>query len=159
MSPRSGLHRYVLPGIVALTVAIGLVGTMHLKAARPVFAMFDVPCPVDNTTAEQVSVLRAGGLAHLWAVRFAPARPVPGEFVLDVTTPEEARQWAHENRIACEDVKHGYNYLRYRGVEADKLGLAGPPVSESWLGFGPNGYLIGVDVYRRGMSANDTTTA
>ncbi|MDF1928763.1 hypothetical protein PXH78_33465, partial [Mycolicibacterium smegmatis] len=92
-------------------------------------------------------------------MKFAPARPVPGGFVLDATTPEEARQWAHENRIACEDVKHGYSYLRCRGVEANKLGLAGPPVSELWLSFGPNGHLIGVDVYRRGMSANDTTAA
>ena len=159
MSPRSGLRRYALPSIAAFTVAIGLVGAMHLKAARPVLAMLGVPCPVDNTTAEQVSALRASGLAHLRAVKLAPARPVPGGFVLDATTPEEARQWAHENRIACEDVKHGYSYLRCRGVDANKLGLAGPPVSELWLSFGPNGHLIGVDVYRRGMSANDTTAA
>lgn len=159
MSPRRGLRRYAMPSVAALTVAIGLVGAMHLKAARPVLAMLGVPCPVDNTTAEQVSALRASGLAHLRADQFAPARPVPGGFVLDGTTAEEAARWAHENGIACDDVKHGYSYLRCRGVDANKLGLAGPPISELWLSFGPSGHIVGIDVYRRGMSASDTTAA
>lgn len=159
MSPGRRLQRYAVPGVAALAVAMGLVGAMHLKAARPVLAMLGVPCPVDKTTAEQVSTLRASGLAHLRAERLAPARPVPGAFVLDGTTVEEATRWAHESGIACDDVKHGYSYLRCRGVEANKLGLAGPPVSELWLSFGPDGRLIGIDVYRRGMSAGDTTAA
>jgi hypothetical protein len=121
--------------------------------------MLGVPCPVDNTTAEQVSALRASGLAHLRADQAAPARPVPGGFVLDGTSAEDAARWAHENGITCDDVKHGYSYLRCRGVDANKLGLAGPPISELWLSFGPSGHMIGMDVYRRGMSASDTTAA
>lgn len=159
MKPRRALQRYAMPSVASLTVALSLIGAMHLKAARPVLAILGVPCPVDNTTAEQVSALRASGLAHLRADRFAPARPVPGGFVLDSTTADEAARWAHENGIACDDVKHGYSYLRCRGVDADKLGLAGPPVSELWLSFGPSGHLVGMDVYRRGMSASDTTAA
>lgn len=159
MSPQRGLQRYAVPSVAALAVAIGLVGAMHLKAARPVLAMLGVPCPVDQTTAEQVSALRASGLAHVRADRSAPVRPVPGGFVLDGTTAEQAARWAHENGVACDDVKHGYSYLRCRGVDANKLGLAGPPVSELWLSFGPGGRLIGIDVYRRGMTASDTTAA
>lgn len=159
MNPRRRLQRYAMPSVAALTVAIGLVGAMHLKSARPVLAMLGVPCPVDSTTAEQVSALRASGLAHLRTSQPAPARPLPGGFVLEGTTAAEAVRWAHENGVACDAVTHGYNYLRCRGVEARKLGLAGPPVSELWLSFGPNGHLVGVDIYRRGMNANDTTAA
>lgn len=159
MKPRRPLRRYAVPSVAALTVAIGLVGAMHLKAARPVLAMLGVPCPVDNTTAEQVSALRASGLAQLRASQPAPARPLPGRFLLDSTTADEAARWARENGVACDAVTHGYHYLRCRGVDASKLGLAGPPVSELWLSFGPGGHLIGVDVYRRGMSASDTTAA
>ena len=159
MSPRRWLQRYTMPSVAALAVAIGLVGALHSKAARPLLAMLGVPCPVDNTTAEQVSALRASGLAHLRTDQIAPARPVPGGFVLDRTTAEEAARWADKNDIACDDVKHGYRYLRCRGVDANKLGLAGPPVSELWLSFGPSGHLVGIDVYRRGMSAGDTTAA
>ncbi|UGS88841.1 hypothetical protein KOL96_00905 (plasmid) [Ralstonia wenshanensis] len=159
MKPARALKRYALPSVAALTVAIGLVGAMHLKAARPLLAMLGVPCPVDSTTAAQVSALRASGLAQLRASQPAPARPLPGGFVLDGTTTTEAVRWAHENGVACDAVTHGYNYLRCRGVDARKLGLAGPPVSELWLSFGPSGRLVGVDIYRRGMNASDTTTA
>ncbi|GCB06717.1 hypothetical protein [Ralstonia sp. SET104] len=159
MSPLRRLQRYAVPSVAALTVVIGLVGAMHLKAARPMLAMLGVPCPVDNTTAEQVSALRASGLAQLRGDKPAPARPLPGGFVLDGTTANEAARWAHENGIACDDVTHGYSYLRCRGVDAQKLGLAGPPISELWLSFGPSGHLIGMDVYRRGMSARDTAAA
>lgn len=159
MSPRRWLQRYTLPSVAALAVAIGLVGALHPKAARPLLAMLGVPCPVDNTTAEQVSALRASGLAHLRTDQLAPARPVPCGFALDRTTAEEAARWAYEIAIACDDVKHRYHYLRRRGVDANKLGLAGPPVSELWLSFGPSGHLVGIDVYRRGMSAGDTTAA
>ncbi|NMV40190.1 hypothetical protein HGR00_19965 [Ralstonia insidiosa] len=159
MNPRRPLQRYTLLSVAALTVAIGLVGAMHLKAVRPVLVMLGVPCPVNDTTAEQVSALRASGLAHLRADQLAPARPLPGGFVLDGTTADEAARWAREKGIACDAVTHGYQYLRCRGVDASKLGLAGPPVSELWLSFGPSGHLIGVDVYRRGMSANDTAAA
>ena len=67
MKPARALKRYALPSVAALTVAIGLVGAMHLKAARPLLAMLGVPCPVDSTTAAQVSALRASGLAQLRA--------------------------------------------------------------------------------------------
>ena len=159
MNPRRRLQRYAMPSVAALTVAVGLVGAMHLKSARPVLAMLGVPCPVDSTTAEQVNALRASGLAHLRTSQPAPARPLPGGFVLEGTTAAEAVRWAHENGVACDAVTHGYNYLRCRGVDARKLGLAGPPVSELWLSFGPHGHLVGVDIYRRGMNANDTTAA
>jgi hypothetical protein len=77
---------------------------------------------------------------------------------LDRTTEADAKAFLARAHASCEQQVRGYHYLRCRGVDAQALALAGPAVSELWLSFDAGGRLIGVDVYRRGMAAQDVRT-
>lgn len=141
-----------LGGLFALS-ALALVGWMHTPSARPLLAALGVHCPADAVTLSQVDSMRGAGLAGLRGAASAPARPAPAGLALDRTSIEDARRWAVAHNAACDSIERGYQFLRCRGVDAKDLGLAGPAISELWLSFGSNGRLVGVDVYRRGMSA------
>jgi len=158
MKPLTGSRRtWIVSGAVALLV-LGAGGAMHTRAGLRALAALGVPCPVDTVTAEQVGRARAAGVAAVRGTAAAPARPSIAGLALDATTEAEARALLARAHARCETQVRGYRYLRCRGVDAAALALAGPPVSELWLSFGPAGRLVGVDVYRRGMRPDDVRT-
>ncbi|WP_245965017.1 hypothetical protein [Trinickia dinghuensis] len=108
------------------------------------------------STAE-VQSLQSRGWAGFARLNPAPIRPAPAGLAFDTTTESDALQWTKARSISCKAIRHGYRYLRCRGFSAAALGLAGPPVSEMWLSFGPDDRLIGVDIYTRGMSAEQVS--
>ncbi|AOI61233.1 hypothetical protein WI26_20775 [Burkholderia diffusa] len=132
---------------------------MHLRAARPLLEALGVPCPVANATADQVTSLREQGWSTFRGSLQAPRKPAPDGLVLDATDESDAMRWASSRQIECAELVRGYRYLRCRGFDAARIALAGPPVSEMWLSFGKSGKLVGVDVYRRGMNAEQTRLA
>jgi hypothetical protein len=142
----------------ALLLVLGAGGAMHTRAGLRALAALGVPCPVDRVSAAQVDHVRRAGLAGLRGDHPAPARPAVAGLRLDATTEDEARALLARSHAACEAQERGYRHLRCRGVDAAALGLAGPPVSELWLSFGPAGRLVAVDVYRRGMRPDDVRT-
>lgn len=144
-------------GAAALLV-LGAGGAMHTRAGLRALAALGVPCPVQTVTAAQVGAARAAGVAAVRGTAPAPARPSIAGLALDATTEDEARALLARANARCEEQVRGYRYLRCRGVAAGALALAGPPVSELWLSFGPAGRLIAVDVYRRGMQPDDVRT-
>ena len=135
-------------GLLGLSIAA--IGAMHTGAGRQLLARLGVPCPVDQVDAAQVTRLREAGLRDARGLGTAPARPALG-MVLGRTTREDVRAWQAAHRAECVELVRGATYLRCRGVAADAFGVAGPPVSEAWFSFGPDGRLAGVDLYRRGL--------
>ena len=148
---------WIASGAAALLV-LGAGGAMHTRAGLRALAALGVPCPVQTVTAEQVGATRAAAVAAVRGTAPAPARPSIAGLALDTTTEDEARALLARAHARCEEQVRGYRYLRCRGVDAGALALAGPPVSELWLSFGPAGRLIAVDVYRRGMQPDDVRT-
>ena len=158
MKPLTGSRRtWIASGAVALLV-LGAGGAMHTRAGLRALAALGVPCPVQTVTAEQVGRARAAGIAAVRGTTVAPARPAIAGLVLDATTEAQAGALLARAHARCEVQVRGYRYLRCRGVDAGALALAGPPVGELWLSFGPAGRLVGVDVYRRGMRPDDVRT-
>jgi hypothetical protein len=142
-------------GLLAL---VGAVGWMHTPQGVAVLRAAGLPCPVSRATASDVMTVRELGLARIRSDEAAPQRPAL-RFALETTTREQASAWAAAHRLACEPVDKGLHYLRCRGVDARALGVAGPPVSEMWLAFRPNGGLLSVDVYWRGLDDAGEATA
>lgn len=153
--PRAGTLVRIAAGVL---LALGGIGWLHTPAGLRLLVALGVPCPVRSVPAERVTALRAAALAPLRTLALAPARPAPAGLQLDRTTEAEAQAVLARAHARCEPLVRGYRYLRCRGVDAQALALAGPPVSELWLSFGPAGRLIGVDVYRRGMAAQEVRT-
>ena len=155
------LQRWLKPLLLSgvfLATATALIGWMHTPSGlRALYAM-GVPCPMDKVTAAQVVAGHAQGLAAVRGTRPAPQRPALG-LLLDQTTEADALAWAQEKKMQCDTVVRGLRYLRCRGVPADALGIVGPPISEMWLSFDPTSRLIGLNVYRRGLSPSDLDTA
>ncbi|MDE2276648.1 MAG: hypothetical protein KGK09_10155 [Burkholderiales bacterium] len=131
---------------------------MHTPSGLKALAALGVACPVFGATSAQVSDLREMGLGPLRGATPAPARPALG-LALDRTTEPQARTWAQARGIACDAITQGYRHLRCRGFDAATVGVAGPPVSEMWLSFGPQGTLVAVDLYRRGLAPADEALA
>jgi len=153
LSWRLGLG--VSAGVIA---ALGAIGWMHTPSGLRTLAALGVPCPINTVPVERVVALRQHGVAPLQALAPAPARPAPGGLVLDQTTEAQASALLAQAHGQCEAQVRGYHYLRCRGIDASALALAGPPVSELWLSFNGAGRLIGIDIYRRGMQADDLRT-
>ena len=146
---------WVMAGAGAALLVLGVGGAMHTRAGLRALAALGVPCPVDRVAAAQVDHVRRAGLAGLRGDTPAPVRPAVAGLLLDMTTEAQAQALLASAHAECEVQARGYRHLRCRGVDAAALGLAGPPVSEMWLSFGPAGRLVGVDVYRRGMRPDD----
>lgn len=151
-------RRLLVGGSVTFAAAVAAVGWMHTPAARPVLRALGVHCPVDSATPAQVAALRELGLARFRGAARAPLRPALG-MSLDHTTEQEVLAWAHMKSANCKTVVHGDRFLRCRGVDARALGLDGPAISELWFSFGSAGTLVGVDVYRRGLDAQESVAA
>jgi hypothetical protein len=155
------LQRWLKPLLLSgvfLATATALIGWMHTPSGlRALYAM-GVPCPMDKVTAAQVVAGHAQGLVAVRGTSPAPQRPALG-LLLDQTTEANALAWAQEKKMQCDTVVRGLRYLRCRGVPADALGIGGPPISEMWLSFAPTSKLIGLNVYRRGLSPSDLDTA
>jgi hypothetical protein len=155
------LQRWLKPLLLSgvfLATATALIGWMHTPSGlRALYAM-GVPCPMDKVTAAQVVAGHAQGLAAVRGTTPAPQRPALG-LLLEQTTEADALAWAQEKKMQCDTVVRGLRYLRCRGVPADALGIVGPPISEMWLSFAPTSKLIGLNVYRRGLSPSDLDTA
>lgn len=143
--------RTLAAAAATLAVAFAAVGALHTPAGRQLMQRLGVPCPVDRASADQVTALRETGLRDLRGRVPAPAMTALG-VELGRTTVEDVRAWQQRHAAACDAITRGYAYLRCRGVAADALGAAGPPVSELWFSFGPDGRLVGVDLYRRGLA-------
>jgi hypothetical protein len=166
MSARVMSPRFMSPRVLRWSAGIGMsvllatgaIGWMHTPAGIRFLAAVGVPCPVQTVSVERVDRLRGAGLAALPPAPAAPARPVPAGLHLDVTTEAEATAMMSRMKAHCEPQVRGYHFLRCRGVDAAALGLAGPAVSEMWLSFNRSGRLAGVDIYRRGMAADDLRT-
>lgn len=141
-----------------LACAVLAIGWLHTAAGLRLLVALGVPCPVNTVSAQRVAELRRTGLAPLSKLAPAPARPALAGMQLDRTTEAEARAFLARVHARCEQQVRGYRYLRCRGVDAQALALAGPPVSELWLSFGQDGRLVGIDVYRRGMAPRDLRT-
>lgn len=142
-------------GMVAI---VGAVGWMHTPQGIAALRAAGLPCPVSRATASDVMNVRELGLARIRSDEAAPRRPAL-RFALETTTREQALAWAAAHRLPCEPVDKGLHYLRCRGVDAQALGVAGPPVSEMWLAFRPSGRLLSVDVYWRGLDDAGEATA
>jgi hypothetical protein len=149
---------WVTAGAAAMLLVLGAGGAMHTRAGLRLLAAIGVPCPADRVSTAQVDQVRRAGLARLRGDVPAPARPAIAGLRLDATTEAEAQALLARAHAACDVQVRGYRHLRCRGVDAAALGLAGPPVSELWLGFSGAGHLVGVDVYRRGMRPDDVRT-
>lgn len=142
----------------AMLALVGAMGWMHTPQGIAVLRAAGLPCPASRATASDVMTIREQGLARIRSDDAAPLRPAL-RFALESTTREQALAWAAEHRLPCEPVNKGLQYLRCRGFDAGALGVAGPPVSEMWLAFRPDGRLLGVDVYWRGLDDDSEATA
>lgn len=142
-------------GLLAITAAIGW---MHTPQGIRALRAAGLPCPVTRATAADVMTVRERGLAQIRSDRTAPQRAAL-LFALESTTRAQAQAWAAANRLSCDAVDKGLSFLRCRGVDPRALGIAGPPISEMWLSFRPDGRLIAVDVYRRGLDDRGAATA
>lgn len=142
-------------GLVAAAAAIG---GLHTAQGMVLLRWAGLPCPATRASAADVLRAREQGLGAIRSDRRAPAHSAL-RFVLESTTRADAQAWAAANGVACTPVERGLQFLRCRGFDARLLGVAGPPVSELWLSFRPDGRLIGVDVYRRGLADADAALA
>ncbi|MCA7951551.1 hypothetical protein LGM43_14885 [Burkholderia seminalis] len=156
---RAIARRAAVPLAVAATLGVAAIGAMHLRAARPLLEALGFRCPAVGATADQVTLLRKRGWSGLGGDLRAPGKPAPAGLVLDMTDESDAIRWASSRQIDCAALARGYRYLRCRGFDAAKIMRGGPPVSEMWLSFNARGKLEGVDVYRRGMNAEETRIA
>ena len=134
-----------------LCIAGAALGWMHTPAGRVVLAKLGVPCPVHAVDPGLVLAVRDAAMARSRGTSEAPSRPALG-LQLDGSTDAEVTAWAAREHAGCDAITRGYHYLRCRGVPSDALGMKGPPVSEIWFSFSPNGRLIAINLYRRGMS-------
>jgi hypothetical protein len=142
-------RRFAWAGAALLALTAGI-GWMHTPQGIAVLRAAGLPCPATGATAADVMTIREQGLERIRTDAAAPDRAALG-FALETTTRAQAVAWATAHRLPCEPVDKGLRFLRCRGVDAQALGVAGPPVSELWLAFRPDGRLISVDVYRRGL--------
>jgi hypothetical protein len=142
-------------GLLALT---GAIGWMHTPQGISVLRAAGLPCPATRATAADVMTVREQGLSRLRADQAAPGRPKLA-FALEGTTRAQAVAWAAANGVACDAIDKGLSFLRCRGFDARLRGAQGPAVSELWLSFRPDGRLMAVDVYRRGLDDNGAATA
>lgn len=81
----------------------------------------------------------------------APDRPALGLQLDRSTEPEVVEKMARDN-VRCDEISRGFRYLRCRGVPAQLLRTNGPPVSEIWFSFGPDGTLMAINLYGRDMT-------
>jgi hypothetical protein len=146
----------IVSAISVLT--IGAIGWMHTPYARPFLAAVGIPCPVNQVQVTDVVRSHEIAVDALRGKNPAPARPALG-LTLDGTSREEANAWIDANHLKCEELKRGLNYIRCRGISAETLKVAGPDISEMWLSFGTNERLIGINIYRRGMDAEQMSLA
>jgi hypothetical protein len=134
----------------ALLAATAAIGWMHTPQGIAVLRAAGLPCPASRASARDVMAVREMGLVQIRSAQAAPDRAALG-FALETTTRSQAVAWAAAHGVACDPLDKGLQFLRCRGVDARALGVAGPPVSELWLAFRPDGRLMSVDVYRRGL--------
>jgi hypothetical protein len=141
-------------GGLALAATTALIGWMHTPGGLQVLHALGVPCPIDKVTTAQVIAAHEQGLVATRGSSPAPQRPALG-LELDSTTEAQALAWSKAKGLNCAEIVRGFHYLRCRGVPAEALGVGGPPISEMWLSFDPTSTLIGLNVYRRGLSPKE----
>lgn len=145
---------------VVAVVAIGVVGALHLPAARPLLAWLGVPCPVRSVSATDVEALHGAALATLRGNQPAPTRAVFGLTLL-TSRLDDGRAWARARGLMCEEQVRGLTYLSCTQVDAARAGLgaAGADVQDLTLVFDGVQRLIGVDLLRGGLSPEAAAAA
>jgi hypothetical protein len=137
----------------AVTVAIAAIGAAHAPFARPLLMRLG-GCPMAGA---RMTTVEAENARHL-AVSFdrgespAPARPALG-FELDSTTLAEVRDWAHRERVDCDDPRPGL--LKCTAVRPGALGLpdADGKIDELALEFNGQGRLVNATTFRTRLNA------
>ncbi len=135
-------------GLIALTVAAGLVAALHLPAFRHLLGRLG-GCPVQRVTTAQAEQVREHGLASMRGGAPAPQRPAPGHLSLDGTTEAEAASWARRLGLRCQPAHQGFDYLKCTDVPAAAVGDGEGTIEDLSLAFDGSGKLIGVDALRR----------
>jgi hypothetical protein len=149
------MRRTAIVAAVGLGVATAAIGMMHTAGGRQVLAKLGVPCPVTQVDAQLVQAVRGKALVRARGERRAAERPALN-LRLDVTTYAELGAWAIRNHAPCDAITRGYRHLRCRGVSAASLGIGGPAISEIWFSFAPDDTLAAINLYRRGMTEQET---
>lgn len=141
--------------VAGLGLATAAIGMMHTAAGRHVLARLGVPCPVNQVDAQLVQAVRSEALVRARGEQRAADRPALN-LRLDVTTFAELGTWAMRTHAHCDAINRGYRHLRCRGVPADSLGIVGPAISEIWFSFAHDDTLTAINLYRRGMTEQQT---
>ncbi len=120
-----------------LVLSVGVVGILHAPFARS--ALMKVGgCPVGKASAADIETVRKQAVSSMRGVGTATTRPALG-FVLEGSTPDDVRSWAHENGVTCTEKREGL-YLSCRDVPAKALRDRDPndgDVGELSLAFRP----------------------
>jgi len=136
---------------IAACVSVAAIGRMHTSQGRHLLVKLGVQCPVDTVDSNVVLSMRNHAISRERGSTAAPDRPALGLQLDRSTEPEVVEKMARDN-VRCDEISRDFRYLRCRGVPAQLLRTNGPPVSEIWFSFGPDGTLMAINLYRRDMT-------
>lgn len=135
-------------------LAVAFIGWMHTPGARPYLAKLGMKCPIaKNADPVAMDKIRSKQMAAPDAPP-APQRPAFG-LELDKATLADGRAWVDAHGLKCKEEKRGYQYLQCAKVTPASIGegYSTAPIDMLVLTFGSKGTLIGVQTYRRDVSA------
>lgn len=137
-------------GAGALVLAVGV---LHMPFARSML-MRAGGCPFSTSlTREEAEQARHLGMQNNHATAVAPARPAM-VFTLDETTAAQAKAWARDHKLSCDEPRPGT--LRCENVPPQALGL--PPAqgmdAEVWLMFDAKDRLVNASTWRTHLPAD-----
>ncbi len=147
-------------GMIGVAALVGVVGLLHLPAARPLLSRLGVACPVDAVSADQVERMHRVAVDALRGQSPAPTRRI---FGLDLLTSREkdVRQWIAARGIACQTILRGLRYLSCANVAASAMGgtaAGGSALQDLTFSFDQTGVLVGIDVLRGGLTEDAAAT-
>jgi hypothetical protein len=147
-------------GVIGVAALVGVVGLLHLPAARPLLSRLGVSCPVDAVSADQVERMHRVAVDALRGQSPAPTRLIFG-FELLTSREKDVRQSIADRGIACQDVLRGMRYLSCANVAADAMGgtaAGGAAIQDLTFSFDQAGLLVGIDVLRGGLTGDAAAT-
>lgn len=154
MTPRAA--SIVKRAAIAALVAVGAVGVLHTKAARPLLARISGAggCPVlAGQTPEKLEEGRVANLKPLAGEGRAAARPAL-TFVLGKTKRDDIASWADGRKLSCKDDLNG-TALRCNDVDSRSVDDGDVPIEDLFFRFDPGGTLVALDAMHRGANGDE----
>jgi hypothetical protein len=149
----SSLRKGALWSAGSVAAVVLAVGALHMPFARSLLMRVGgcpFSAPINHAQAEEARhvamVPRRGAAA-------APARPAM-VFTLDETTSAQAKAWAHDHKLSCDEPRPGS--LRCANVPAQALGLPPAPGTDAevWLMFDAKDRLVNASTWRNHLAAD-----